>query len=415
MAAPVHAQGTEPTLADRGGQLVTLLAGQDVPDYLAPSFTAQVGPAQLAAVTAQLRDALGDPTGIVATKADTAWAATLTVGYARGTATVRLALDPASPHRVIGLLVTGTARTGDTAAALTTDVAALPGEAGFGIWELGTQAGRHGPRLIAGVHETVVAPLGSAFKLWLLAEASRQVGAGKRHWSDVVPLGPPSLPSGITQSWPAATPMTLQSLATLAIAISDNTAADTLLATLGRERVEAMVRAGGAAEPDRTLPLLSTREAFVLKGDPALTARWAAADVAGRRRLLAAEASRIAAAPLSAALFADKPVATDAVEWFASPADMARLLDWLRLHADAPARAILATNPGTDDATRAPFGYLGYKGGSEPGVLSMNWLVRTKDGRWLAVAGHWHRADAAVPTLTFATLMNRALALAAAS
>ena len=92
---------------------------------------------------------------------------------------------------------------------------------------------------------------------------------------------------------------------------------------------------------------------------------------------------------------------------------MARTLDWLRLHADAPARAILAVNPGTDAETRARFDYLGFKGGSEPGVVTLNWLARTRDGRWLAVTGHWHRTDAAVPTLTFATLMNRALALAA--
>ncbi len=404
---------TDPTLDSRSHQLVALLAGQDTPDFLAPSFTAQVSPQQLAAVTAQLRDALGEPTGIAAASPESSWNTTLTVSYQRGTATVRLALDPASPHRVIGLLVTGTTRAGDTLAALSADIAALPGEAGFGVWELGGQAGGGSPRRIAGLHDTVVAPLGSAFKLWLLAEASRQVTAGKRRWDDVVSLGLPSLPSGITQSWPVGTPMTLQSLATLAISISDNTAADTLLTTLGRDRVNAMVRLAGAAEPARTLPLLSTREAFVLKADPALAARWATATPAERRRILAAEAPRIAAAPLSAALFADKPVATDEVEWFASPADMARLLDWLRLHADAPARAIMATNPGTDAATRAPFDYLGFKGGSEPGVVTLNWLAHTKDGRWLAVTGHWHRTDAAVSTLTFATLMNRALALAA--
>ncbi len=414
IAAPGATQTTDPTLDSRSRELVTLLTGQDTPDLLAPSFTAQVSPQQLAAVTAQLRDVLGEPTGIAADRPESSWNTTLTVSYQRGTATVRLALDPAPPHRVIGLLVTGSTRAGDTLAALSADVAALPGEAGFGIWELGPAS----PRRIAGLHDAVVAPLGSAFKLWLLAEASRQVAAGRRRWDDVVPLGPPSLPSGITQSWPSATPMTLQALATLAISISDNTAADTLLATLGHDRVEAMVRLAGAADAlaggARTLPVLSTREAFVLKADPVLAARWARATPAERRGILTAEAPRIAAASLSAALFADKPVATDEVEWFASPADMARLLDWLRRHADAPARAILATNPGTDTATRAPFDYLGFKGGSEPGVVTLNWLAHTKDGRWLAVTGHWHRTDAAVPTLTFATLMNRALALAAA-
>lgn len=403
--AAAQTSAAEPSLSSRIDELVPLLAGRDVPDYLSPAFIAQVSAQRLAAVTTQLRDTLGEPVAVVATVPETAWSATLTIGYARGTATARIAFDPAPPHRVIGLLVTGSARTGDTLAAVRADVAALPGEAGFGVWELGHGA----PRRIDGRHDDVVAPLGSAFKLWLLAEASRQVDGGRRRWGDVVPLGPPSLPSGITQTWPAGTPMTLQSLATLAISISDNTAADTLSRTLGRPGVDAMVRTAGAADPTRTLPVLTTREAFALKADPAATARWAGAGIAERLALLAA---RTGTELPPATLFADRPVATDAVEWFASPADMARLLDWLRVHGDATARAIMAVNPGTDADTRALFDYVGFKGGSEPGVVTLNWLVRTRDGRWLAVTGHWHRTDALVPTLTFATLMNRALVLA---
>ena len=129
--------------------------------------------------------------------------------------------------------------------------------------------------------------------------------------------------------------------------------------------------------------------------------------------MLAANAERIRTASLSADAFAAGPVASETVEWFASPLAMARTLDWLRVHGDATARAILAVNAGTDPATVARFGYVGFKGGSEPGVVTLNYLVRTQDGRWFAVTGNWHRADADTPLLSFASLMTRALALTA--
>ncbi len=399
----------DPALTERAGELVGVLAGRDTPDYFAPVFTEAVQPAQLAAVEAQLRAALGAPQRVEAITPASPYAARLTVGYERGTAAVELVVDPAPPHRVIGLRITGTTLRDDSFARLTADFRALPGTSGFGVYALGTGE----PRPLAEWRGDAPAPLGSAFKLWLVAEASRQVSAGQRRWSDVVPLGPPSLPSGITQSWPTGTPMTLQTLATLAISISDNTAADTLLHVLGRERVEAAVRATGVADPARDMPFLSTREAFVIKGDPALTQAWAHAALTERRRLLTNQ--RFSEATLLASIFADRPVASETVEWFASPADMARTLDWLRVHGDATARAILAVNPGTDAATAARFGYVGFKGGSEPGVVTLNYLVRTRAGRWLAVTGNWHRADADTPVLSFATLMNRALTLAASA
>ncbi|MEG8023811.1 hypothetical protein QP162_03960 [Sphingomonas aurantiaca] len=47
-------------------------------------------------------------------------------------------------------------------------------------------------------------------------------------------------------------------------------------------------------------------------------------------------------------------------------------------------------------------------------MLSLNYLVQAKDGRWYAATGNWHRADDAVNELRFAGLMGRALAVLAA-
>ncbi|MBS0480535.1 MAG: serine hydrolase, partial [Proteobacteria bacterium] len=248
--------------------------------------------------------------------------------------------------------------------------------------------------------------------LWVLGELARSVTAGGRKWADVIPVGPPSLPSGMMQSWPAASPVTLQTLATMMISISDNTATDTLVTAEGirLDKFVADIGTPGLA------PVLTTRQMFAIKS-PAnadLAARWAATWAPkARRALLDANAKRLAETPLDVNMFSGKPVAIDTLEWFASPGQTVAVLDYLRGSGGETALAILAVNPGADAATRARFDYVGFKGGSEPGVITLNYLVRRKDGRWLAIVGNWRRRDAGVDTNAFAQLMNRALVLAA--
>jgi hypothetical protein len=395
----------DPALRAKADALVAILDGRGAYDaYFAASFRDKVPQAQFATIVAQLKATLGAPQTIESLTATSAWSADLVVGYARGTASVRLALDPAAPHAATGLLITGTAARDDSLAKIEAEFRALPGASGFGLYALGDGK----PEPILEYRADIVAPLGSAFKLWLLAELARQVAADERHWADVVKVGAPSLPSGVLQTWPAGSPATLQTLATLMISISDNTATDTLLTTLGRAKVDAMAEGAGGS-----VPVMTTREMFALKGDAALAKDWGAGSVVDRRALLVDHAVKIATTKLDMSVFAGKPVAVDSVEWFASPAAMAGLLDRLR-GADDTTRAILAVNAGVDPGIAARFRYVGFKGGGEPGVLSLNYLVQAKDGRWYAATGNWHRADDAVNELRFAGLMGRALAVLAA-
>lgn len=410
-AATTSPAATAPTFDARLDQLVALLNGEGAyEDLFSPAFRQAVPQAQFQTYVDQLRAQGGTATGIDSIARGGAWHATVQVAYQRLVASMEITVDPAPPHQITGLRITGATPRDDSLAKLEADFRQLPGRSGFGIYRL--DAGGIAP--VAEVNGTAAAPLGSAFKLWVLAEAARQVGAGTRHWTDVVRVGRPSLPSGILRTWPAHAPVTLQTLATLMISISDNTAADTLLTTLGRDKVDAMVRTIGITDPDRTLPVLTTMEAFALKSpaNAALAAAWAADTPAERRALLAAKGAAFAA-PVDPNLFDGTPLLTDSVEWFASPRDMARTLDWLRRHGDATTRAILAVEHGTDPATTGRFAYVGFKGGSEPGVITLNYLVETRSGEWLAVTGNWHNPKAAVSTLTFAALMNRALLLAA--
>jgi beta-lactamase class A len=394
-----------PMLHRRADALIGILRnGEGYERYFAESFRSKVPREQLATLTTQLKAALGPPQNIESFTATTAWSADLVVAFERGTATVKLQLDPAAPHAATGLLITGTGTRDDSLDKISAEFRTLPGASGFGLYALGDAA----PVPVAAYRAETPAPIGSAFKLWVLDEAVRQVAAGTRNWADVVRVGPPSLPSGVLQSWPTGAPVTLQTLATMMVSISDNTATDTLITTLGRAAVDASALANGGS-----VPVLTTREAFVLKSDPALAATWKAATPTTRRALLDERAAEFAAKPLDASVFGGKPVATDSVEWFASPQAMAGLLDRLR-RADETTRAILAVNAGVDSATAGRFRYVGFKGGSEPGVIAINFVVQAKDGRWYAATGNWHRADAGVNELKFVGLMTRLLALVAA-
>lgn len=419
IAAPAVAQAVPATTAispapgfeARLDQLVILLNGGGAYDDLfAPVFRQAVPQAQFETIVAQLKTQGGAATGIDSVAPDTAWQATVTVGYEKIVATMLVSVDPAAPHQITGLRITGAEPRDDSLAKLEADFAKLHGQAGFGIYRLGGD----GVAPIAELNGEAPAPLGSAFKLWVLAEASREVKAGARHWDDVVRLGRKSLPGGVMQDWPEHAPVTLQTLATEMIAISDNTATDTLLTTLGRDKVGAMVKAVGVADPARTLPVLTTMEAFELKapGNAALAAAWAKSSPEARTRLLDDHAVAFAATPVDPHMFDGKPLAIDTIEWFASPRDMAKTLDWLRRNGDETTRAILAVNPGTGPTIAGRFDYVGFKGGSEPGVITLNFLMKTKAGAWLAVTGNWHDAQAAVSEFDFVALMNRALALA---
>jgi beta-lactamase class A len=397
-----------PALVQRADGLVALLNGKARPEALfAPAFLTQVPPAQVAAIVAQLKASYGGAKDASRIEASSATGGIVFVAFERAVVRMRMEVDPQPPHLVTGLLVVGAESSAADVPALFGEIVGLPGEVSLAAARLEEA----GPADFLTQKAERPLAIGSAFKLFVLAELVRQVKAGERGWSDVVPLGEPSLPSGVLQDWPKGSPLTLHSLAALMISRSDNSAADTLLAVLGREKVEALLPALGVKAPERDRPFLSTREAFVLKlGDPALLARWKAADEAGRRALLPvlAEAD---VAKLDPARLAGRPVGIGTAEWFASPADLVRTLDWLRRSGDATALDLLAINPGLGPALAGDFAYFGYKGGSEPGVLNMSFLLKSREGRWMAVSATWNNETAPLDEPRFAALMSRLVGL----
>jgi beta-lactamase class A len=414
--APVHAA---PELKQRADQVVALLGGRgDYTAIFSDSFRAAVPKATFDRITAQLAASLGKPTGIETLNAVTPWSARLRIGYEKGVVNADIVVDPAGVHPVSGLMIKGAGPrvSAATIDAVVAELAALPGRTGFALARLGD-----GPPVTLNAHDAAQPlAIGSAFKLVILAELARSIAAGERTWTDVVTLDGSALPGGGYTQQPKGTKISFRELAERMISVSDNSATDILLFHLGREKVEAMLPVVGMTDgAPRNEPFLGTLELFKLKGvdGGALGARYLTMAPAARRDFLDKDVARSPIAAIPKDLFQNKrPIRIDELEWFASPNDLIRTMDWLRRHSEGPAgadlRAILSKNPGLPEPARH-WAYAGYKGGSEPGVLNMTFLLRAGDGGWYALSGGWNDPAKDVDLLRFSGLIGRALELAA--
>jgi hypothetical protein len=227
-----------------------------------------------------------------------------------------------------------------------------------------------------------------------------------------------SLPSGKLQTWPRGTPLTLYSLATFMISESDNTATDHLLFALGRERVESMLGEMGNSSVERNTPFLSTGEMFRLKltTKGLLADKYLKMDAAQRRVYL--EGILVETALNEESIDAEllsKPSHIDTIEWFASAHDLCAAMDWLRKATEsnktANLRQILTVNPGLD-VSKKQFEFIGYKGGSEAGVLNLTYLLRSRfGGEWYALSCGWNDPSAALDEAKLLGIVTRSLYL----
>ena len=412
IATPALAQTqAQPSPALRSGaeRVVTLLKGEAQPAAIFnPAFRAAVPEAQIQAIRQQFTAQYGAVQGLAGIDPVSAEAGNIHIRYDRAIVHMQLSVEPAPPHLISGLLLTGTDMAGDTMDAVLAALRELPGQVSFAVARLGTGA----PAVTADIEPDRPLATGSTFKLFILAELSRQVLAGQRRWSDVVTVDRSSIGGGTIGGFPRGAPVTLHTLASLMISISDNSATDILLHTLGRENVERMMATMGVRDPARNRPLLSTLELGLLKAAPATSlALWQQADEATRRQILTNDYAATDASRIDISLFAGNPIRIDTVEWFASAADLVRAMDWLRLHADDNAKAILGISAGLPQQARAALAYAGYKGGSEPGVANLTYLIQTRAGAWYALSLGWNNPAAPVDANRLAGLAARVVQL----
>ncbi|WP_299403130.1 serine hydrolase [Acaryochloris sp. IP29b_bin.148] len=214
--------------------------------------------------------------------------------------------------------------------------------------------------------------IASAFKLQVLAELQHQIEAGQHAWDEVVTLNPEakSIPSGILQDWPDQAPLTLQTLASLMISVSDNTAADVLIQVVGRESL--------ATASPRNQPFLTTQEVFTLKSPENEDVLAAYRQSSSPQDLL----PTIHKAPLPPVELVDsQPLAPD-IEWFFTTRELCQLIAQV---ADLP---LMQINTGVINSDN--WQQVAFKGGAEPGVLNLTAALTNDAGTNYCVSATWN-------------------------
>jgi beta-lactamase class A len=358
----------------------------EVEAHFHPSFLAQVPTAQTIEVFKQL-GAQADDLTVTSVEADPAGTSLVAKVTAKGEKfKILLVLDPGATQ-IAGLLFQPDIELGAKPTSIAEAVKTLPTIA------------PHAQLLLARLDNGACKPLhqvnakeqlaiGSTMKLYILLAVADQIIAGKLTWDTEIPIRDDwkSLPSGITQGDPAGTKHTVRTLAERMISISDNTATDHLLYTVGRKKVEAAVKASRHVKPALDIPFLSTRELFLLKlGLPDdQVERYIKMSAEKRRAFL--DKTLAGQQPTLDGIDAWKDARRiETLEWFANSEDLCRLMAALALRAEKPAAApvleVMAKNPGIQIDPKS-WPYIGFKGGSEPGVMNLTWLLRRDDHRW---------------------------------
>ncbi|MBM4107524.1 MAG: serine hydrolase [Phycisphaerae bacterium] len=283
----------------------------------------------------------------------------------------------------------------------------LAGVAAIAAYEVRPEGGlgfihtREGDRALA---------LGPAHTLFVLGTLGEQMQRAIDHhpgtspWEEAIPVQDrlKSLPPGDLRDVPETTPVSLAELAHRMSALGDNTAANHLTDFLGKLMVERYFMGLNTADPARTLPWLGTLEYFKLKlaEDATLADRYARSDTEARWNMLLEGGEVFKAIPNQGRFISwDGPLALGTVGHFASAIDVARLLEDLARKSDRPGMTPLARaldGPGLS-IDRRHWASVGFKGGAEPGILSLNWILTRDDGRRFVLAFLWNDAEDLLP------------------
>ncbi|AZI42537.1 serine hydrolase [Deinococcus psychrotolerans] len=355
---PTSAAPTSNAAVTVQAALTRLLSAKTLsPEWFSADFLKQVPVTQLSPILASASSGLGTFQSVEAGKDGG-----FTAKFTEGTLPIKGASVDAQ-GRFTGLLLgAGTPNQKPNLAEAISAFGKLTGQNSVVVVENGKVTGSLSPDQKLAV--------GSAFKLGIMAELLAQMKTGQHQWSEVttVQAQDKALPSGFLQTWPDNAPLTLQSLATLMISQSDNTATNVLLRLVGR--VGVAKRLGQAALPN-------TREFFALKNpvNKALLDAYLSGNDAQKKAVL----EQAAAAPLpSVSLFAADAITSPQVEWFVPVTTLCGLMN------EVAALPLMQVEAGVADPSL--FKTVSYKGGSEGGVLNLTTQVTTQDGRTVCVS-----------------------------
>ncbi|MEM9926319.1 MAG: serine hydrolase [Cyanobacteria bacterium P01_D01_bin.50] len=362
--------------------LERLFTSEDIKaEWFASQFLAQVPIAQVRSLISGIKNQLRTYQEVQKSGND------YLVNFSQGAIRAKIVLN--NKGQIAGLLLQPDLKISSLSDAIA-EFQKLPGKVSFIVKEDSS--------ILADLNAKTPLAVGSAFKLSVLKTLKEQIASGQKSWSDIIRLqdNKKSLPSGILQSWPDNSPLTLQTLASLMISMSDNTATDIVIKQVGKDKIE-------SNSSPRNRPFLTTRELFTLKSSQnrQLLERYRKSDEKQRRALLAELTNK----PLPDVMeFTGNPQALD-VEWFYNSEELCQLMEEVQ---DLP---LMSINPGV--ANPNDWGKIAFKGGSEPGVLNLTTWLKGKNSKQYCVVATWNNNDAPVDELKLAALYSGVISVLA--
>ncbi|MDJ0615736.1 MAG: serine hydrolase [Calothrix sp. MO_192.B10] len=352
--------------------------------WFAPSFLKQVPITQVRTIITNIKNQLGTYQKVQKNGND------YLVIFDQGSLPTKIVLN--SKQQISGLLFQAPSLKVSSLEQVVQDFQALPGKVSLLVLENSS--------VKAALNTKEPLAVGSTFKLAVLKVLKLQIAAGKHSWKEVVTLreDKKSLPSGILQTWPENSPLTVQTLASLMISLSDNTATDILIDLVGREAIESIT--------PRNRPFFTTRELFVLKANEnrKLLKRYRQGNENQRRQILG-EIDKLPLPDVNQ-FIGTNPKALD-MEWFFTSEELCGLMKEV---GDLP---LMSINPGVADAK--DWQRVAFKGGSEPGVLNLTTWLQGKNGNKYCVVGTWNNSKAPVDEIKFSALYGGVISLLAAN
>lgn len=361
-----HAASAAQTISPQAALERLMTAPRYQTAWFAPAFLAQIKPAQVEQGRAMIIAMLGSYQSVQPQKDES-----FIIQFQKGTIQAQIHLD--GQGRIDGLFFGQPQLTHVTMATMLQSLRRLPGRVSVLVLTNGVTT--------TAINDRQALAVGSAFKLAVLLALRHQIAAGKLTWNQRVTLyaKDKNYSSPALQNQPDGTRFTVARLAAFMISVSDNTATDMLIHLVGRPAIAPLI-------PAQDRPLLTTHELFVLK-DPAHRAlhdRYLQAAPAGRLAILN-HADRLALPTITsiARLVAKGPVAPE-IEYFFNTRQLCGLMRQVQ---DLPA---MHANPGVADPK--DWQSVAYKGGSEPGVLNLTTLVKSRRGATYCVSATWNNA-----------------------
>jgi beta-lactamase class A len=232
-------------------------------------------------------------------------------------------------------------------------------------------------------------PLASMFKLFVLGALANAIREHRTSWDHkltvtaAIKVGG----SGTLQNAPDGSTLTVEQTAVKMISISDNTAADMLENLVTRSAVEDQVR-DWSSQASLDVPFLTVKELFALKYHdfPAMANHFLSLNASQRAEYLVSTVDKV---PVSAEQSSSAPRDINSIEWFASADDLCRALAGLasleREPGLSPLNEVLSTNNGGIGLSATSWPRIWFKGGSEPGVLTLGYLARDAGGQSFVV------------------------------